>query len=172
MRSRFLRAIGLLSIALAPVWAASMLRPATLVIDGSIRFTLGSGGAGFTRSRRSQAGIILFDLQTPRPFANAGFISYNGYRGGGNMVPELSGTAHIRLNSRAWYPWTAAGSDIRVVFIPLWPAAVVAVFTAASWWRAWRKVPDGHCRKCRYDLRTLPPGSPCPECGAPAQFGL
>lgn len=33
--------------------------------------------------------------------------------------------------------------------------------------RLTRKIPEGHCRKCRYDLRGLS-GERCPECGAEA----
>jgi hypothetical protein len=31
-----------------------------------------------------------------------------------------------------------------------------------------RPIP-GHCTKCRYDLRSLPTDSPCPECGMAAK---
>jgi hypothetical protein len=31
-----------------------------------------------------------------------------------------------------------------------------------------RRARIGFCKKCRYDLRGLPPGSPCPECGTSA----
>jgi hypothetical protein len=50
------------------------------------------------------------------------------------------------------------------VAIPLWP---FALGLAALSFVTHRRSPRNACRHCRYDLRGLPPTTPCPECGAP-----
>jgi hypothetical protein len=50
--------------------------------------------------------------------------------------------------------------------LPLWiPFILVAVPTVLLWRRD-RRIPPGHCRKCRYDLTGNTSGI-CPECGTP-----
>lgn len=49
---------------------------------------------------------------------------------------------------------------------PFMAMLVPAIIAAAMWWRRWRRVPSGHCARCRYDLRGLGPDTACPECGA------
>lgn len=57
-----------------------------------------------------------------------------------------------------WAPGPLIGVKLWVVAsICSLPLAVVAL-------RLRRRVPEGHCRKCRYDLRGLS-GEVCPECG-------
>lgn len=46
----------------------------------------------------------------------------------------------------------------------IWPLFVAGVFAIVVWWRT-RLVRDGTCARCSYDLRGMPPGAPCPECG-------
>lgn len=48
-------------------------------------------------------------------------------------------------------------------------AAVLLVPPAFFAWRRGRRRPAWACAACGYDLRQTPPGSPCPECGRPAQ---
>jgi hypothetical protein len=51
------------------------------------------------------------------------------------------------------------------VHSPLWPLAVIGLLLFGTGTvlrrRSW---PKTICRKCRYDLSGLAPGSPCPEC--------
>jgi hypothetical protein len=61
------------------------------------------------------------------------------------------------------YALTASPGGSRSWELPLWPMFVLSAGYLA-WRRFWR-VPPGHCRACRYDLRGLTTGV-CPECGA------
>ena len=53
------------------------------------------------------------------------------------------------------------------LFIPMWILLLLTTpLCLALWWPDLRRrIPPGHCPNCRYDLRGLPPNSPCPECG-------
>jgi hypothetical protein len=58
--------------------------------------------------------------------------------------------------------------------IPLWlPFALTALPTTIAWrTHIRRRRRDDLCRACRYDLRGLPVGSVCPECGRPTASTL
>lgn len=47
----------------------------------------------------------------------------------------------------------------------IWPTAVLGALSLILWWQT-RRRPPSSCERCAYDLDGLPPGSPCPECGA------
>ncbi|MBP7747344.1 MAG: hypothetical protein KA383_14585 [Phycisphaerae bacterium] len=67
-----------------------------------------------------------------------------------NLFPSLGGTPPR-------YVWRG--------YVPLWiPLALLALLTAALWWRERRPFPPGCCRTCGYDLRGNQSGR-CPECG-------
>jgi len=56
-----------------------------------------------------------------------------------------------------------------VINVPYWiPLGATLISTGLLYCRHSRRVRPGHCPKCRYDLSTLPPDSPCPECGRPS----
>jgi hypothetical protein len=54
--------------------------------------------------------------------------------------------------------------------IPLWTPLLVLAIPAQWLWlshqRALKRDRAGRCPSCAYDLRGLPEGAPCPECGA------
>ncbi len=57
------------------------------------------------------------------------------------------------------------------VVAPLWLLfLIVAVLTAALFYRDHRRIPPGHCQKCGYDLTGNMSGK-CPECGAGVLIG-
>lgn len=67
-----------------------------------------------------------------------------------------------------WMPLYIAGYGYASIIVPLWiPFLLVAVPTALLFWRD-RRMPPGHCKKCRYDLTGNQSGV-CPECGTPVQ---
>lgn len=72
--------------------------------------------------------------------------------------------------------------DLRVPlpYMPIWPGLIgnTLVF-ASAWalilalpalafdrWKVRRRIRRGECPKCRYSVKGLPSGAPCPECGA------
>lgn len=78
-----------------------------------------------------------------------------------NFYPEFLSVPRILLKPDFWfvrYPdWTLT--------LPLWiPFVLIAIPTAALWWRDRRRIPPGHCEKCGYNLAGNVSGV-CPECG-------
>src|SRR5690606_16427710 len=53
------------------------------------------------------------------------------------------------------------------VLLPLWIPSLLMAVVSAILFRVSRDVSEEHCSCCRYDLRGLRPGTPCPECGRP-----
>ncbi|MBC7773319.1 MAG: hypothetical protein H7210_12545 [Pyrinomonadaceae bacterium] len=49
------------------------------------------------------------------------------------------------------------------VFMPLWPVVLGCTFGA---WRLRPRPDKNACKSCGYSRSGLPPGAPCPECGA------
>ena len=70
-------------------------------------------------------------------------------------VWRLRAAANGRASNRS--------SAASATFIPLAPIALVLAGLAIVGFKSFR-YPVGHCRKCGYDLRSLPAGK-CPECG-------
>ena len=65
-------------------------------------------------------------------------------------------------SSNQFSPRTIARTTIYQ--IPFWmPLALIGIPTILAWRRD-RRIPPGHCRKCRYDLTGNESGV-CPECG-------
>lgn len=59
-----------------------------------------------------------------------------------------------------------AHANSLIWIIPLWvPFVALVIPWVALWWFVPSKRLPGHCRKCNYDLRSLPAGTSCPECG-------
>jgi len=55
------------------------------------------------------------------------------------------------------------GLDDYLLAVPDWFLLGVFLILPIRRWRQPRRVPDGHCRQCGYDLRATP--TRCPECG-------
>ncbi len=64
------------------------------------------------------------------------------------------------------------GSQYSGFYGPFWFWLLLAgIPTVLLWWIDRPKARAGHCTACGYDLSTLPPRAPCPECGmAPEQM--
>lgn len=70
-----------------------------------------------------------------------------------------------------WLPWLHHESpSSHRIDMPLWVVLAPALAPSAIFaWRQARRRARGECARCAYDLRGLPPGAPCPECGTPRQ---
>jgi hypothetical protein len=75
------------------------------------------------------------------------------------------------LHPPYWRPCYRAqsGGNGLITILPLWmPFLIFAIpttaLTAFLWWFDRRRIPPGHCQRCRYDLTGNVSGA-CPECG-------
>ena len=158
-------AAAALCLAIIALFIVSHRRQANFILDGKRQPTLGAGGIAVAHGSRNAAGNILFEFSRGQIPVNYAFTSVGGFRAGGSMIPEIRGVASLRTSEHSWLPWTAGGRAISIIYIPLWPTLLLAMPLAVYSIRRWRRIPAGHCPHCRYDLRALPPHSPCPECG-------
>lgn len=78
----------------------------------------------------------------------------------------------------SWRPYHIAHqrfpkySSSHALAVPLWPLVVGAILLAGyshGLVVGGRRSTIGRCRACGYDLRSLPKGASCPECGPAAQ---
>lgn len=74
--------------------------------------------------------------------------------------PEWRLAPSIHQGKFGFSPFGSTTSIFRAL-VPLWPGLLLAIpaFIHAV------RIPAGHCRKCRYDLRAVPNAALCPECG-------
>lgn len=63
--------------------------------------------------------------------------------------------------------WGNIAASVIVLVASRWSLLVAAACGAVGvWlWAGNKVVPEGHCLGCGYDLRGVPSGKPCPECG-------
>jgi hypothetical protein len=113
--------------------------------DASVHLSFWAGhiifnSYGYARPKASDPGWKAFRIQAPDPFwrrAAVPFRPLGVYWSGGRVSLQC----------------------------PLWvPFVLGAATTAVLWWRDRRRIPQGHCRKCGYDLTGNVSGR-CPECG-------
>lgn len=67
-----------------------------------------------------------------------------------------------------WRPMLIRKEGLRraLHFLPIWiPIAAATTAWLGLQWRDCAHSRRGWCYRCDYDRRSLPPGSPCPECG-------
>lgn len=69
----------------------------------------------------------------------------------------------LKPDSILWFLVHAGSNDAWILILLWFPLTVIGVPTLLAWRRD-RRVPPGHCRKCRYDLTGNESGV-CPECG-------
>ena len=68
----------------------------------------------------------------------------------------------FRIAPLGWGMGSTSPSDWYIRASALSAFFIGAGLSVGWWWPAFHK---GHCHFCDYDLRGLPPDTPCPECG-------
>jgi hypothetical protein len=95
------------------------------------------------------------------------------------LIHLPGGNAFVALGpGSSWLPSSQRGSvtvgpaaaagvtySLAVVFVPLWPWAILFAGSGLVLWKLSRNQRAGHCKACGYDLRGVRAG-PCPECGS------
>ncbi|MEX2219764.1 MAG: hypothetical protein WD749_13505 [Phycisphaerales bacterium] len=91
------------------------------------------------------------------------------------MLQETRWEWHTRPRATPmeWSFFRSSTAGRSIIAVPLWqPWLIVTLSGALLWWRRWaRRARPGHCPCCRYDVRGLPSGVPCPECGSLTGIG-
>jgi hypothetical protein len=87
-----------------------------------------------------------------------------------DVVPHTVWNAmRVPVTVRWWFSTGYLG-PLRVLAIPLWPPAALALAPTLLAWRldalARRRARLNYCPSCNYDRRGLPTASLCPECGS------
>ena len=103
-----------------------------------------------------QSGIFIFitiDRASPDYFLQTVGPSFGRFEAPGQFRQNLGRIGWSNDSRNDWF------------FMPLWiPFLLVTVPTAFLFWHDRRRIPPGHCQKCRYDLTGNTSGV-CPECG-------
>ena len=143
-----------LAVAIAVTWAVSLAR-GQLKVDGtSKRFTIqladGVVAASWpTGSRAAPSNLRAYGVSPTFNIIPRGLVGPPTY---GLILPKLRSSAPLV-------------PTISFIFLPLWLPLLVAltpIFIVSV--RNRRRIPAGHCQKCRYDLTGNTSGV-CPECG-------
>ena len=116
------------------------------------RLDLGQGGAA-----------LLFASTTPQVRIDWGSIGWS--RRSYTRRP-IAYPSYWRTNPLGFHHHLLPGPEFRrrIIIFPLWPCAALLALPPAARLARHRRIPAGHCPRCRYDLRATP--HRCPECGA------
>lgn len=109
---------------------------------------------------RSHPGRLLLFWETPFSFDAASLISRVDERANWNF-PHGWWFEHDSMS------WPGGPPMFHALYVPYWPLILLTAAPAA-WilFRDRRRLPPGHCTKCRYDLRgSASQSAVCPECG-------
>jgi hypothetical protein len=146
--SVFILAVYALSLRWSVIWPAQAATCEVRLLPGALRvrfrgdlyYSISPDGDGFQRFSLTGGGP---------PFWGESYI--------GSAVI-------LRAHRSTIWAFRWAHSNI---LLPLWIPFLLVALPTAFLWRRTRRVPPGHCHKCRYDLTGNTTGI-CPECGAAA----
>ncbi|MCC7390591.1 MAG: hypothetical protein IT431_17715 [Phycisphaerales bacterium] len=121
----------------------------------------GPGDEAFVTFARAGLGWPFRAFQGARAYN--GMVDSRGYVSCWTPTSASASPGYLRIG-QSEYPlspiWTGLALDIGI-FVGLG----VLTFAARDSWLWARRVRDGQCPGCRYDLAGLHSGEPCPECG-------
>jgi hypothetical protein len=114
-------------------------------------------------------GTLVLGWYTAKPFGNRGHFNHVASIGGGDRFDPFQRCQWKLAGFGLCYepaPLDPSGR-IRYVALPHWFATAIALVLSALFGRPWlrerRRLQDGLCPSCGYDLRATP--ERCPECG-------
>jgi hypothetical protein len=146
----------LLCVAACVLWASSYFTAISLYRQD----------AGVNRSLISDSGMLVFTEQNAPDGATFSWRRIHnrpGGWGGAHLRPDWYG--RFQFGSRhAWVPWWWACAALAL--LPACRMVCRAAVAADRFPGERRRVREGLCRACGYDLRATP--DKCPECGAAA----
>ena len=154
----FARAAGL---AEAPVWYRPWTEDEVLPFLDLAAPANGPDGEAFVTLARAGLGWPFRAFQGARAYS--GVVDSRGYVSYFASPSAIASPGYLRIGQTE-YPlspiWSGLALDIGM-FVGL----CVLAFAARDTWRWVRRVREGQCPGCRYDLTGLQTGEPCPECG-------
>lgn len=133
--------------------------------------------SGVSKASRMQYTVKSLPDWLTRPDASAGRMNVVTYAMGWpllamrtTLVPDSSSSHDQTLQQRIRLgkqkpPLSEVIVPGMLVNAMLYGAALGLVYRTLRWAYRRRRREPWQCRQCRYDLRGLPPNTPCPECG-------
>ena len=151
-----IRACWCLAAAIVVVWAVSLFLGPLVVHGNTKRFTLqladGIVAASWPSAPQATAPSVIVHLHDTFYLKPRSIV---GPRSFGLILPFFGISAPISVRV------------VSFVFIPLWlPLLLTLLVILILVVRNRRRIPVGHCTRCRYDLTGNTSGV-CPECGMP-----
>lgn len=146
-----------------PVWYRPWTGPEIAGYLETAERAAAPGGTAWVTLARAGIGWPFRAFQGARVYN--GIVDTRGAVSYFSPSTAVTSPGYVRVGQHA-YPvapiWRGLALDVAVGV-----GAGVLVFAAIDAWRRHRRIREGQCPQCRYDLSGLRRGDPCPECGTP-----
>ena len=87
------------------------------------------------------------------------------------LVSSIQGQDMLSGRVRADFFSTLAITLVQGTLLHVTLGAYMLIVHLIQWWWVGKEYPEGHCRKCGYDLRASYEFGRCPECGGEVRSG-